>query len=429
MPAVTRSISLRPVPAGPRSRVAVLVMCHNEAHAVRETLAALRDQWADHPPDVILASNKPSDDTNLVLSEYPFEKLFLDDNYYISALRNAAAAVTDCELLVFLDGHMVLEPGSLQRFVDAFRDERVGAVFGYYSTPQNVGLPWYEYIRDARYHAKSGKAGLAGPRTYGIAGFLLPTGGVFAVRRSALVRFGGFDTGFRRDCFEDVLLGVRLVNAGYRIVYDPGIRASHLHQHANGRALVRRARVNEPRGMVRLLGIAAGEGLRVPHDGYGLVLPLTLLALLGAAAAVGGPVGWALLGLAGVVVARDVVPILRLDPRSYPLRTRIATAAYWYLVNLCRVGYAARALVRRPDTRPAVEFVTGTLTGTDGRSQPVLVTMPGAGQAVPPFPRYLGRLGITCLSLGFPDVWQACRAAAAGARRVYALAITRSRHG
>lgn len=415
---VTQRLALRQATTTPAHRTTVLVMCHNEKHAVHRTLAALRRQTLDDPPQILLASNKPTDGTDEVLAEYPFRKLFLDDNYFISALRNAAAAVATSEILIFLDGHMVLEGDCLRYFVDAFDDERVAVAFGYYQTPTTPELPWYEYIRDARYHAKSGKGGATAPRTYGLDGFVLPTGGVFAIRRSALVEHGGFDTRFRRDCFEDVLLGIRLVNAGHRIVYDPRIRATHVHHHPNAKALLRRARVAEPRGMVRLLSAAADEGLRVPHDGYGLTLPVTLIALLAAAAVVGGPLGYLLLAAAGGVVLRDVWPILRLDPRHHSVKLKLATASYWYLVSFCRVGYALLALVRRRDTFPPYQEVPGVLVEEDGSSQPVAVDMPQPPPGRASTPRYVGRLLRTYLRLGVPELSAVGRWLARGYRRL-----------
>jgi len=386
-------------------RTTVLVMCHNEVHAVRHTLAALSRQTLAERPQILLASNKPTDGTNRVLAEYPYRRLHLDDNYFISALRNAAAAVATSEILIFLDGHMVLEGDCLRYFVEAFDDERVAVAFGYYKTPDDPELPWYEYIRDARYHAKSGKAALTEPLNYGLDGFVLPTGGLFAIRRSALLECGGFDTRFRRDCFEDVLVGIRLVNAGYRIVYDPRIRAAHLHHHPDAKALLRRGRVAEPRGMVRLLSVAANEGLRVPYDGYGLALPVTPAVLLVAGAAANGPLGLLLIAAAGAAVIRDVWPIFRLDPRQYPMRLKVATAGYWYLVNFFRLGYAAWTLFRRQDTYAPYQEVAGAVASEDGESRPVVVTMPQPDGPRAPGPRYVARLLAIYVRLGVPELF------------------------
>jgi GT2 family glycosyltransferase len=61
------------------------------------------------------------------------------------------------------------------------------------------------------------------------------TGAVFATRRSALARVGGFDERFSLE-FNDIDLCLRLRTAGLAIVYQPEARLSHVEKASRGEA-------------------------------------------------------------------------------------------------------------------------------------------------------------------------------------------------
>lgn len=81
------------------------------------------------------------------------------------------------------------------------------------------GNPWTAIYRD----------GTTATRERRDAGWL--SGSCFLVRRSAFEEVGGFDERYFMY-FEDMDLGYRLGQAGYRLVYEPSARALHIGAHS-----------------------------------------------------------------------------------------------------------------------------------------------------------------------------------------------------
>jgi GT2 family glycosyltransferase len=134
--------------------------------------------------------------------------------------RNAGAAATDGELLVFVDADVVVHPDAFARIRSAFeRDPGLAALFGAYDDePEAAGA--VSGFRNLLHHSVHNEgAGEAGTFWAGLG----------AVRRDAFAAVGGFDAErFREPSVEDIELGMRLDAAGHRIRLDPAVRGTHL---------------------------------------------------------------------------------------------------------------------------------------------------------------------------------------------------------
>ena len=139
-----------------------------------------------------------------------------------AAARNAGSLSASGDILVFVDADVAVHPDVFRRIRDAFAaDPELTAVFGSYDdTPAVEGV--VANFRNLLHHHVH--QGAAGP-SYSF------WAGLGAIRRDAFHESGGFDaTKYRTPMMEDIELGMRLVDAGAKIVLDPELRATHMKE-------------------------------------------------------------------------------------------------------------------------------------------------------------------------------------------------------
>ncbi|MFN0178743.1 MAG: glycosyltransferase [Gemmatimonadales bacterium] len=137
-----------------------------------------------------------------------------------SYARNRGAEVARGEVLVFIDADVCVHPDTLRRFAWAFaEDPTLAAVFGSYDDrPAAEGfVSQYRNLLHHYVHQQN-----AGPAETFWAG-------CGAVRREAFAEVGMYDEWrFSRPQVEDIELGHRLRDQGYRIELKPEIQGTHL---------------------------------------------------------------------------------------------------------------------------------------------------------------------------------------------------------
>lgn len=132
--------------------------------------------------------------------------------------RNAAAKVGQGMVLVFLDCDVTVHRDTLGLIAAAFHaDSELDALFGSYDmTPKVTGIvAVFRNLLHAHVHHRS--AGYA--TTFWT--------GCGAVLRSRFAELGGFDEEFRAPSIEDVEFGMRLHDAGGRILLKPDAQVTH----------------------------------------------------------------------------------------------------------------------------------------------------------------------------------------------------------
>ncbi len=215
--------------AGPPA-LSVVMVVFNGFEMTMLALASLRDCFSG-PVELIVVDNDSTDDTRRI-ADYVRGAKILRMQGNVGFLRgcNAGLAHVSAPALLFLNNDVELGHGAVAAALARLGGaEDIGAVGGKIIRTNGLlqeagSIIWNEgttvgYMRDAS--PLAAEANFCRDVDYCSAVFLLC--------RTALVRaLGGFDEAFAPAYFEDVDLCVRMISAGYRVVYDPAVVVHHL---------------------------------------------------------------------------------------------------------------------------------------------------------------------------------------------------------
>jgi GT2 family glycosyltransferase len=141
--------------------------------------------------------------------------------------RNEGARRSHADVIVFVDSDVLVHRDAFTRIRRALADDpRLSGVIGAYDDNPSASGAISGFRNLLHHHVYSSAAGPV-PMFWT---------GLGALRRDVFIAAGGFDDGLRwprgstdrRDFMADVALGVRLADAGHRIVLDPAIQGTHL---------------------------------------------------------------------------------------------------------------------------------------------------------------------------------------------------------
>lgn len=206
-------------------RLSVIVPVHNGGAALRVCLDALAASER-LPDELIVVDDASSDGVIAEVQEGGLRVIAVEGSVGShpcgpAAARNQAAAIASGDILVFVDADVAVHPDTLGRFEVVFlQNPDVAAVFGSYDdTPPGAGAP--SRYKNLLHHFVHHQGGTRDAGTF--------WAGCGAVRRTVFQEVGGFDAqAYPRPSIEDIELGIRLRDAGHRIVLDPEIQATHL---------------------------------------------------------------------------------------------------------------------------------------------------------------------------------------------------------
>lgn len=280
-------------PGGPRA--AVVVVNHDTRAELLACLATLGDAGADEV--VVVDAGSVDGSVDAVRRTHPEVDVVALDNVGFGRAANAGVARTDADAVVIANADTRFAAGSVTRLAAALADApdvaAVGPTVRYPDGRLQASARTVPSLPVAVGHALFGLWWPANPftRRYRMADAdpTLPrdvdwlSGCAFAVRRRAFDEVGGFDPGYFMFV-EDVDLGRRLRERGWRLVYEPSAEVVHAVGASTARAPARMV-VEHARSLDRYYG--ATYGRRAPGR---LARPLVRLGL---AAWAGLAIAWA----------------------------------------------------------------------------------------------------------------------------------------
>jgi cellulose synthase/poly-beta-1,6-N-acetylglucosamine synthase-like glycosyltransferase len=216
--------------------VSIVVVAYNEASSIEarlENLLAL--EYPSQRLEIIVGSDGSTDDTVALASRYQrlgVRVVAFERRSGKPAVVNAIVPHASGDIVLFADARQRFDTHALRALVANFADPDVGAVSGELmldatETTANAGLGAALYWR---YEKMIRSAESRVDSTVGA------TGAIYAIRRALFVRIPD-DT-----LLDDVLIPLRIVEQGYRVVFEPAARAFDRTSATAAQEFARKAR-------------------------------------------------------------------------------------------------------------------------------------------------------------------------------------------
>ena len=196
------------------------IPAHNAAATLGDCLGAVRgsDAFESLCREIIVVDDGSTDDTVDVAERHGATVVRLESAHGPGTARNRGAAKAVSEVVLFLDADVLVHPDTLTRAAAHFeRADGPDAVIGSYDdTPTSRSVvSLYRNLLHHYVHQSSSEEAT----TF--------WGGCGAIRREIFDAVGGFDESYSVPSIEDIELGYRLTDAGFRIRLDKGLQVTH----------------------------------------------------------------------------------------------------------------------------------------------------------------------------------------------------------
>ncbi|MFP3642984.1 glycosyltransferase family 2 protein [Paraburkholderia sp. SIMBA_054] len=237
-----------------RSRISVVVLTHNRAARLRETLFRLRA--LPECPRIIVADNASTDDTvRMIGLAFPDICVVQCGSNSGAAGRNQAVAYVETEYVAFCDDDTWWEPGSLAQAVRALDAAPRAAVLNARIVVGDAGEtdPTCVVMR----HSPLDATGLPGPALVGY------MAGASVFRTAVFRECGGYDARLFIGG-EEELLALDVLERGHAIAYCDSLTVAHHPSTARDSALRRRMLARNAAWIAWLrlpVGVAIGRTL------------------------------------------------------------------------------------------------------------------------------------------------------------------------
>lgn len=198
--------------------VSVIVPVHNGGPEFRMCLESVQASTIT-PDEIIVLADGDTDKSYDLALEFATEVLKTATPIGPARGRNMAARKANGDLLFFIDADIAIPRNAIKRVVEAFKEDScLTAVFGSYDDQpfQSNFMSQYKNLFHHYIHQTSN----AEASTF--------WSGCGAIRRDIFFKMDGFDERYHRPCIEDIELGYRLRNAGYRIRLLKSLQVKHL---------------------------------------------------------------------------------------------------------------------------------------------------------------------------------------------------------
>ncbi|MEQ1573010.1 MAG: glycosyltransferase [Vicinamibacterales bacterium] len=303
-------------------RLSVVVPFHRNLGQLRQCLDAVRraGRALTGPAELaelIVVADGAQDDPRQVVREAGGRLLAIEGPRGPAVARNRGVDIASGDLVVFVDTDVIAGEQAFERMVQALAAEpSASAVFGAYDEdPADPAfLSQCRNLGHCFVHQRSSREAV----TF--------WAGLGAIRRDAFQAVGGYDERFRRPSVEDIDLGYRINQAGYRIILDPTIQGKHLKRWTFRSSMIMDVRdrgIPWTQLMHRYGGMRNDLNVTFKYRACVVVAYLLVACLVGA--------WWWPVLLAGVAVALVILWFLDLSfYRFFATRRSLGFALAWF---------------------------------------------------------------------------------------------------
>jgi len=198
--------------------ISVIIPVHNGGENFRRCLVSL-SECATQPDEIIVVADGESDGSWRMAEDFDTDILKIPTPGGPAKARNTGARKAKGDILFFVDADVTVAGDAISTVIEAFeRDTDLAAVFGSYDD-EPFETNFLSQYKNLFHHYVHQTSNPEASTFWGACG---------AIRRDIFLKAGGFDESFRRPSIEDIELGYRLKEAGYKISLLKDLKVKHL---------------------------------------------------------------------------------------------------------------------------------------------------------------------------------------------------------
>lgn len=198
--------------------ITVAIPCFNGEKFIGNTIESVLAQ-TQKPDYIFVIDDGSTDNSYTIISKYPVQVIRHTQNLGLAAARNTALYNTETELILFVDADAYASPELIETITKIFEIGAYAGVGGRGIEQQIITIEdFWRSLHAAQSYGKKFKDDCE--YLYGLC---------MAYRVNILKEVGGFDPIYRTNA-EDVDIGLKLTNKGYKLAYTPNAIVYHQRQ-------------------------------------------------------------------------------------------------------------------------------------------------------------------------------------------------------
>jgi glycosyltransferase involved in cell wall biosynthesis len=200
--------------------ISIIIPVYNGHETIGECLRAVSSSDY-HAYECIVVDDGSKDNTLDIVKNFSCKIIQVTDGPLGPAnARNYGVEHAQGDIILFLDADVIIKPDTVSKVVKEFEEHSdLAALFGSYDE-NPASLNFVSQYKNLVHHFIHQQGHESSTSFWS---------GCGAIRREIFVKLGGFDAKqFPRPSIEDIELGYRLTEAGYRIVLRKNIQVTHL---------------------------------------------------------------------------------------------------------------------------------------------------------------------------------------------------------
>lgn len=221
--------------------VSIIIVSYNTKDLLRQCLQSISKNIKNVNFEIIVVDNASIDSSVKVAKSFPHVKVFENkENVGFSEGNNIGAKRAKGQILLFLNSDTQLLDDNIDKAVELFeKDDKLGAVGGalFYGNgmQQRSYGNFYNLFNVAIMLFGGDKAELTKDRISVYKDVDWVSGGFVFIKKEIFDEIGGFDENFFMY-IEDMELCFRLKKMGYKVIFEPRLKASHMGQGSSSRS-------------------------------------------------------------------------------------------------------------------------------------------------------------------------------------------------
>ncbi len=198
--------------------VSVIIPVHNGGAYFRTCLSKLA-QAVPRPIEIIVVADGDSDGSWRLAKEFGAKLIRIPESGGPARARNLGAQAAKGDILFFVDADVAVCPEAIGYAISVFKNNPylAAAIGSYDDSPGDPGF--LSQYRNLMHHYVHQTGDEEASTFWGACGL---------IRREIFLQMGGFNESYRRPSIEDIELGYRLKQAGYKIRLCKTLQVKHL---------------------------------------------------------------------------------------------------------------------------------------------------------------------------------------------------------